>query len=121
MRRSKVRIKNPLPGSDGITSQNRARRFIGQGKARFTSADEDEIEFIETAQRAAIVKSAEQRLHDHITGVNYDREDQSHFEQAHGLPLIHPDKMIRKQAPSDWAYRAAVWNRRGRPKPEGDR
>lgn len=95
MRKSKARIINPLPGSDGYTSINRARRFVKHGQARFTNADENEIEFLQSPKRQELVQTAEERLHARITGHNIDAIDKSFFENARNLPLLRPHLMLR--------------------------
>jgi hypothetical protein len=95
MRKSKVRIVNPLAGDGGFTSINRARRFVKHGQARFTSAEENEIEFMATPKQAAITRSAEERLHTKITGVNIDRLAGTFYEHARGLPMVRPQVAMR--------------------------
>ena len=93
MARIKVSISNPLPGGNAVTSLNRAKRFVLAGKARFVNPTT--IEFVASPSRAAIVRSAEERLHARITGVNIDNLDRTFFENARGLPLLRPHLMMR--------------------------
>ena len=86
---------NPLPGGSDITSRNRAKRFVAHGQARFTSAEEDTIEFLATPTRAALVQTADERLHAKITGVNVDNLKGTFFEHAAGLPMIRPHVAMR--------------------------
>jgi hypothetical protein len=95
MRRSKVRIKNPVPGGGDVTSINRARRFVAHGVAEFTSPEQTEIVFLDSPKQAVIVRSAEERLHAKITGVNVDNLKGTFFSHAAGLPMIRPHIMLR--------------------------
>jgi hypothetical protein len=95
MRRSKVRIVNPLPGSDGITSINRARRFVKHGIAEFTNAEETEIAFLQTPKHVELVQTSEERLHARVVGGNIDNLKGTFFEHARGLPMINPHLMMR--------------------------
>jgi hypothetical protein len=93
MGRVRIKIANPLPGGGDFTSLNRAKRFVTGGKARFV--DPLTIEFLATPMRAAIVRSAEERLHAKITGANIDAIDRTFYENARNLPLLRAHLMLR--------------------------
>jgi hypothetical protein len=107
----------------------RARRYVDARRAEFVAPLV--IRFFDTPLQAAIAKTAEERLHARITGVEYDRVRRSFHRQARNLPLINPEKMIRNVKSSrDWSYAASVTHRlrpdhtaeevarlRGEPKP----
>jgi len=105
-----VLIENPPVGYQNKTSLQRARRYESAGRARFVAPHV--IRFLDTAMQAAIVKTAEERLHARITGQGYDRVNQSFHREARNLPVINPAKMIREEKSSrDWSYTAGVTRR----------
>lgn len=93
MREPRVRILNPVPGSNESTSLNRARRFVKRGLARFVDGSESTIQFLNTPAQAAVVQNAEERLHAHVTGINYDLVRNDFFACARNLPLLFPERM----------------------------
>lgn len=105
-----VLIENPPLGYQNKTSLQRARRYERTGRARFVAPLV--IRFLDTPMQAAIVKTAEDRLHARVTGQAYDRVNRSFHREARNLPVINPAKMIREEKSSrDWSYRAGVSQR----------
>ena len=105
-----VLIENPPAGYQNKTSLERARRYERAGRAQFVAPLV--IRFLDTPTQAAIVKSAEDRLHARITGHVYDQVKESFHRDARHLPLINPLKMIRDERSSrDWSYEAGVSRR----------
>jgi hypothetical protein len=121
MRASKVKIENPIPGESEYTSLNRARRFVGSGRAVFTGAQA--IRFVVESRRAEIVrlvaKATEDRVHRAVTGVGYDRVDRCLGEkELRHVPVVNGVKMIRQErSERNWSYASAVW--RGSAVPHG--
>lgn len=102
-----VLIENPPAGGQNKTSLARAKRFERSGRAQFVAPLV--IRFLDTPQQRAVVKTAEQRLQERITGHTYDSLNESFFRFARGLPLIHADNLIRNvKSTRDWSYRVAV-------------
>jgi hypothetical protein len=105
-----VLIENPPVGHRNKTSLERARRYERAGRARFVAPLV--IRFMESPMQAAIMKTAEERLHARITGQGYDTVDRSFHREARNLPLINPAKMIREEKSSrNWSYTAGVRHR----------
>ena len=69
------------------------------------------IRFIDVhaAAPAAMAQSVERRLHERMTGANYDRVNRSFHREAPNLPLIRVDKMLRhEKSGRNHSYSAAV-------------
>lgn len=108
-----VLIENPPAGYQNKTSLQRAQRYERAGRARFVAPLV--IRFLDTPMQAAIVRTAEDRLHARVTGHAYDRVNRAFHREARNLPVINPGKMIREEKSSrDWSYTAGV-SRRLRP------
>jgi hypothetical protein len=95
-----------------MTSLNRARRFVGSGRAVFTGPQA--IRFVVDSARTELLQrraqEAEERLHDRVTGGNYDRIDRVlTLPELARLPLVCPSKILRNErSDRDWSYTAAV-------------
>jgi hypothetical protein len=108
--KSEVLIENPPAGHQNKTSMKRALRYERAGRAQFVSPSM--IRFLDTPLQAAILKTAEERLHALVTGQEYDRVDRTFFGDARHLPVIKPEVMIREVKSSrDWSYTASVRRR----------
>jgi hypothetical protein len=84
--RKNIRIENPVSGC-GLTSKNRARRFVAQGRAKWVE-DGVSIRFVQSDHRhSSAQKSAD------ATRWSYDRAahtGMAQFAELANLPMIAP-------------------------------
>lgn len=86
---TKVKVRNPLPGSGCYTSLARAERLVGAGAAQFI--ENGELEFLDKAARQ---RADEQALRVRLRSVGY---------------RLSPPLSKRPKRPSVFGWRAGVW------------